>query len=131
MDLGGVWRVPMYWPGGVRHRGGVTLACGFRRELGKASADTVPWWFDGTIGSAPGGRNREELSTVAVFAGGPSHSSCEAPVMGVEVSTQPGTFQLIQGPVGQEADVDAVQHRGETVDHPGEAGDNLAELVQH
>src|SRR5450759_4766326 len=25
----------------VRHRGGVTLACGFRRELGKASADTV------------------------------------------------------------------------------------------
>ena len=76
--------MPMYWPGGVRHRGGVTLACGFRRELGKASADTVPWWFDGTIGSAPGGRNREELSTVAAFAGGPSHSSNEAPVMGVE-----------------------------------------------
>ena len=76
--------MPMYWPGGVRHRGGVTLACGFRRELGKASADTVPWWFDGTIGSAPGGRNREELSTVAEFAGGPSRSSCEAPVIGVE-----------------------------------------------
>jgi len=42
MDLGGVWRVPIYWPGGVRHRGGVTLACGFRRERGKASADMVP-----------------------------------------------------------------------------------------
>src|SRR5664280_2202789 len=85
MDLGGVWRVPIYWPGGVRHRGGVTLACGFRRERGKASADMVPRaGFDGTIGSAPGGRNREELSTVAVFAGGPSRSSDEAPVMGVE-----------------------------------------------
>src|SRR5664280_2906599 len=84
-DLGGVWRVPIYWPGGVRHRGGVTLACGFRRERGKASADMVPRaGFDGTIGSAPGGRNREKLSTVAVFAGGPSRSSDEAPVMGVE-----------------------------------------------
>jgi len=42
MDLGGVWRVPIYWPGGVRHRGGVTLVCGFRRERGKASADIGP-----------------------------------------------------------------------------------------
>jgi hypothetical protein len=35
-------------------------------------------------GRASGGRNREELSTDAAFAGGPSHSSDEAPVMGVE-----------------------------------------------
>jgi len=85
MDLGGVWRVPIYWPGGVRHRGGVTLVCGFRRERGKASADMVPRsGFGGARGSAPGGRNREELSTVAAVAGGPSRSSDEAPVMGVE-----------------------------------------------
>jgi hypothetical protein len=77
--------VPMYWPGGVRHRGGMNLVCGFRRERGKASADTVlPGWSGGAAGSAPGGRNREELSTVAEFAGGPSRSSCEAPVIGVE-----------------------------------------------
>ena len=34
--------MPMYWPGGVRHRGGMNLVCGFRRERGKANADTVP-----------------------------------------------------------------------------------------
>src|SRR5664280_802527 len=75
----------LYWPGGVRHRGGVTLVCGFRKERGKASADMVPRsGFGGARGSAPGGRNREELSTVAAVAGGPSRSSDEAPVMGVE-----------------------------------------------
>lgn len=84
MGLGGVWRVPMYWPGGVRCRGGMNLACGFRRERGKANADTVPSRVGGSRGRAPGGRNREELSTVAAFAGGPSRSSGEAPVMGVE-----------------------------------------------
>lgn len=77
--------MPIYWPGGVRHRGGVTLACGFRRERGKASADMVPVVNSaGARGSAPGGRNREESSTVAAVAGGPSRSSDEAPVMGVE-----------------------------------------------
>jgi hypothetical protein len=35
-------------------------------------------------GSAPGGRNREALSTVAASAGGPARSSGEAPVIGVE-----------------------------------------------
>lgn len=33
--------MPMYWPGGVRHRGGVNLTCGFRRERWKARPDTV------------------------------------------------------------------------------------------
>ena len=37
----GVWRVPMYWPGGVRRRGGVNVVCGFRRERGKAGVDSV------------------------------------------------------------------------------------------
>ena len=50
MGLGGVWRVPMYWPGGVRHRGGMNLVCGFRRERGKANADTDPSRFDGREG---------------------------------------------------------------------------------
>ncbi len=80
----GVWRVPMYWPGGVRHRGGVNLVCGSCRERWKAGADMVSVWLAGAIGSAPSGRNREGLSTVAVLAGGPSRSSREAPVMGVE-----------------------------------------------
>jgi hypothetical protein len=80
----GVWRVPMYWPGGVRHRGGVNLICGSRRERWKAGADMVSVWLAGAIGSSPSGRNREGLSTVAALAGGPSRSSWEAPVMGVE-----------------------------------------------
>ena len=80
----GVWRVPMYWPGGVRHRGGVNLICGSRRERWKAGADMVSVWLAGATGSSPSGRNREGLSTVAAPAGGPSRSSCETPVMGVE-----------------------------------------------
>jgi hypothetical protein len=80
----GVWRVPMYWPGGVRHRGGVNLICGSRRERWKADADVVSVWLAGAIGSPPSGRNREGLRTVAAPAGGPSRSSDEALVMGVE-----------------------------------------------
>jgi hypothetical protein len=80
----GVWRVPMYWPGGVRHRGGVNLICGSCRERWKVGADKVSVWLAETIGSASSGRNREGLSTVAVPAGGPSRSSAEALVMGVE-----------------------------------------------
>jgi hypothetical protein len=80
----GVWRVPMYWPGGVRHRGGVNLICGSCRERWKAGADIVSVWLAETRGSAPSGSNREGLSTVAVPAGGPSRSSVEASVMGVE-----------------------------------------------
>ena len=80
----GVWRVPMYWPGGVRHRGGVNLICGSPRERWKADVDIVSVWLAEAIGSPPSGRNREGLSTVAAIAGGPSRSSGEAPVMGVE-----------------------------------------------
>jgi hypothetical protein len=32
----------MYWPGGVRHRGGVNLTCGFRRERWKARLTLPP-----------------------------------------------------------------------------------------
>jgi hypothetical protein len=31
----------MYWPGGVRHKDGVNVVCGFRRERGKAGVDRV------------------------------------------------------------------------------------------
>jgi hypothetical protein len=30
---------PVYWPGGVRHRGGASLFCGFCTERGKAGSD--------------------------------------------------------------------------------------------
>jgi hypothetical protein len=33
--------VPADWPGGVRHGGDVSPACGFRAERGKAHADTA------------------------------------------------------------------------------------------
>jgi hypothetical protein len=51
--LGGVWRVPVYWPGGVRRRGGVNLVCGSGTEREKASVDTAA----GVVGLI--GRERE------------------------------------------------------------------------
>jgi len=86
--------VPAYWPGGVRHGGGASLICGFCMERGKAGVDTVDvhrGWCAAARGSAPGGGNREALSTVAAPADGPARSSGEAPVMGVElVNTNAG-----------------------------------------
>ncbi len=79
-----VWRVPMYWPGGVRHRDGVNLICGSCRERWKAGADIVSVWLTGARGSALCGGYREGLSTDAAPAGGPSRNSGEALVMGVE-----------------------------------------------
>ena len=70
----GVWRVPMYWPGGVRHRGNASLICCFHAERGKAFPDTGTR-FEVLRGSVPSGRNREGLSTVAGNAGGPARSS--------------------------------------------------------
>jgi hypothetical protein len=40
MVPGRAWRVPVYWPGGVRYVGGASLICGFCMERGKAGADT-------------------------------------------------------------------------------------------
>ena len=54
-----VWRVPMYWPGGVRHRGGVNVVCGFRRERGKAGVDTSRSKFGLGKRERPSGRHRE------------------------------------------------------------------------
>src|SRR5712691_7479109 len=82
---------PVYWPGGVRHRGGAILFCGFCTERGKAGSDTGGCWLPlmsgkqrAARGRAPGDRNRAVLSTDAEPAGGPARSSAETPVMGEE-----------------------------------------------
>jgi len=36
---------PGYWPGGVRHRGGASLFCGFCTERGKAGSDNGACWL--------------------------------------------------------------------------------------
>src|SRR5680860_1555336 len=38
---GGAWRVPVYWPGGVRCGGGVSPVCCSRAEREKACSDTA------------------------------------------------------------------------------------------
>jgi hypothetical protein len=70
---------PVYWPGGVRHRGGAILFCGFCTERGKAGSDNGACWLPlisggrlGSRGRAPGDRNRGARSTG------------ESPVMGEE-----------------------------------------------
>ena len=65
----------------------MSLVCGCCTEHGKADADTAaraPESAGAVRGSAPGGGNREALSTVAASAGGPARSSGEALVIGVE-----------------------------------------------
>jgi hypothetical protein len=61
----------------------VSLVCCSRMEREKVRLDTAAG-VAVARGSAPTGRNREALSTVAGRAGGPARSSAEAPVMGVE-----------------------------------------------
>jgi hypothetical protein len=81
--LGGVWRLPAYWPGGVRHGGDASLICCFPVEREKVCPDTAAS-DGGARGSVPSSRNCKGLSTVAGCAGGLAGSSCEAPVTGVE-----------------------------------------------
>jgi hypothetical protein len=54
MVPGGVWRVPADWPGGVRRRGDVSLACCVRVEREKARLDTAAL-VRVVRGSVPGG----------------------------------------------------------------------------
>jgi hypothetical protein len=51
--LGRVWRVPVYWPGGVRREDGASLICGYYTKRGKARADAV------LAPCKAGGRERE------------------------------------------------------------------------
>lgn len=66
---GRVWRVPVYWPGGVRREDGASLICGYCTKRGKACADTALVFAGkaeaGVRGSAPGSRNCEVPSTDA------------------------------------------------------------------
>jgi len=55
---------------------GLRLACG---TWGRRALTLLPRGC-GARGSAPSGRNREALSTVAARAGGPARSSAEVPV---------------------------------------------------
>jgi hypothetical protein len=60
---GRAWRVPVYWPGGTRRRGGVSLVCCSCTEREKASVDTAAVQLGR---SRPPGREREcaEAETV-------------------------------------------------------------------
>jgi hypothetical protein len=58
--------VPFYWPGGVRHRGGASLFCGFCMERRKAGSDNGACWLSLT---AIGGGRREGECLVTEIAG--------------------------------------------------------------
>lgn len=75
---------PVYRPSGVRHIGDASPVCGFRAEQEKARPDTSPLVEVGERGRAPSGPYRKGLSTDAGRAGGPTRSSDEALVIGVE-----------------------------------------------
>lgn len=53
---GGAWRVPVYWPGGVRHRGDVSPICRVHGEREKARDDTAVVWL-AARGRVPGGES--------------------------------------------------------------------------
>ena len=54
------------------------------RQASTLSSGATARWLGSARGSAPGGRDREALSTVARLAGGPARSSGEAAVIAVE-----------------------------------------------
>src|SRR6266511_2610965 len=64
---GCAWRIPVYWPGGARRRGGVSLVCGSCTEREKASVDTAarvaacPGWP--REGACRGGNRRHCVPT--------------------------------------------------------------------
>jgi hypothetical protein len=53
-----VWRVPVYWPGGVRRKGGVSPVCGICTEHGKANAESLPGGLAGRERESVDGGNR-------------------------------------------------------------------------
>jgi hypothetical protein len=60
---GRAWRVPVYWPGGTRRRGGVSLVCCSCTEREKASVDTVDRAL-GVVCPPVDERERAEAETV-------------------------------------------------------------------
>jgi hypothetical protein len=84
---GRAWRVPVYWPGGLRHTGGASLAQAFMRNSGTCRSETATarawdaWSREGDLQAAETARGRVP---VAGHRGGPACSSDEGPVMGLE-----------------------------------------------
>jgi hypothetical protein len=64
----------VYWPGGVRHRGGASLFCGFCMERGKAGSDTGACWLP-WLAAGGGRRKGERLATEIVRRGVPMRGS--------------------------------------------------------
>src|ERR1700758_5264373 len=61
---------PGYWPGGLRHGGGVSRVCGSCAERGKAHADDAVLLAGRREGARSSGMTREALSTGAACACG-------------------------------------------------------------
>ena len=77
VDPGSAWRVPVYWPRGVRHRGSASLVQAFMLNCGNLRSRCK-----GKGTSSKG----EADSTDARPRGGATRSSYEATVMGVALS---------------------------------------------
>src|SRR6266542_1539889 len=74
--LGEVWRVPVYWPGGVRHEGGASPVQAPVWNAGTPRPDAAGWVLDWLArGRSPSSGNCKGQSTDAGQAGGPSRSS--------------------------------------------------------
>ena len=83
MVLGLVGEIPAYCPGDVRHEEGASTiqALVWNRRTCRSGILGRNGWG---VGSSPSGRNREEQSTDPEHRGGPSRSSEEVPVTGME-----------------------------------------------
>jgi hypothetical protein len=71
MSLAGV---PFYWPGGVRHRGGASLFCGFCMDRRKAGSDNGACCLSLTA-MGGGWREGERLATEIAGRGVPMRDS--------------------------------------------------------
>jgi hypothetical protein len=56
------WRIPVYWPGGARRRGGVSLVCGSCTEREKVSVDMAT----GVVGLQGREREHAEAATEGI-----------------------------------------------------------------
>jgi hypothetical protein len=87
---GGAWGIPVYCPGGVRHGGGASVVRAQTRNVGTRRPDTGPAVHMGSQAPRPArarppsGGHRKGQSSDAGHGGGPSHTSVEGPVMGLE-----------------------------------------------
>ena len=70
------WRVPAYWPTGLRHIHDETMMWALVWNVGTCRGDVK--------GACQAGSPRKALSTNALHRGGSSRSSVEVPVMGME-----------------------------------------------